>query len=198
MIVTATTGLVYPTLVWAFSRLLFFEQAEGSIAFCDGEPVGSYLIAQNTRGSGFFHPRPSAAGSGYVGDTSSGSNAGPLNRSFVDTVVPDRVAAYRAENGLSPDRPVPASAVAASGSGLDPDITVEDALLQAPRVAQVRKIDPSILEGFIWRQAHDKGWESDSLSPVNVLALNIALEEERLGFSPDPWVGGSWDHRHVR
>jgi K+-transporting ATPase ATPase C chain len=139
--------------------------------------VGSYLIAQGVTDSGSFHPRPSAAASGYVGDTSSGSNAGPLNRAFVDTVVPLRVAAYRADNGLSPDRPVPASAVAASGSGLDPDITVENALLQVPRVARVRKIDPQVLEAFVWNNAHDKGWNPAALSPVNVLALNLALDE---------------------
>jgi K+-transporting ATPase ATPase C chain len=87
------------------------------------------------------------------------------------------VAAYRADNGLAPDRPVPADAATASGSGLDPDITVEDALLQVPRVARVRKIDPQILEAFVWSTAHDKGWDVDSLRPVNVLTLNLALEE---------------------
>ena len=70
-----------------------------------------------------------------------------------------------------------ADAATASGSGLDPDITVEDALLQVPRVARVRKIDPQVLEAFVWNTAHDKGWDPDSLRPVNVLALNLALEE---------------------
>ena len=177
LIVTVATGLAYPALVWLPAHVLFAAQAEGSIARRDGKPVGSYLIAQGVTDSGSFHPRPSAAASGYVGDTSSGSNAGPLNRAFVDTVVPLRVAAYRADNGLSPDRPVPASAVAASGSGLDPDITVENALLQVPRVARVRKIDPQVLEAFVWNNAHDKGWNPAALSPVNVLALNLALDQ---------------------
>jgi potassium-transporting ATPase KdpC subunit len=176
-IVTVATGLVYPALVWVPANVFFHDQAEGSLALHDGKPVGSYLIAQGVTDSASFHPRPSSAASGYVGDTSSGSNAGPLNRVYVDTTVPGRVAAYRADNGLSPDRPVPASAATASGSGLDPDITVEDALLQVPRVARVRKIDPSILNAFVSNSAHDKGWEVDSLRPVNVLTLNLALEE---------------------
>jgi K+-transporting ATPase ATPase C chain len=177
IVVTVATGLVYPALVWIPAHVIFPDQADGSIAVHDGNPVGSYLIAQGVTDSGSFRPRPSAAASGYVGDTSSGSNAGPLNRSFVDTAVPGRVAAYRADNGLAPDRPVPADAATASGSGLDPDITVEDALLQVPRVARVRKLDPQILETFVWNTAHDKGWDVDSLRPVNVLALNLALEE---------------------
>ena len=176
-IVTVATGLVYPALVWVPAHVIFTDQTDGSIAVHDGKAVGSYLIAQGVTDSGSFRPRPSAAASGYVGDTSSGSNAGPLNKVYVDTTVPGRVAAYRADNGLAPDRPVPADAVAASGSGLDPDITVEDALLQVPRVARVRKIDPQILEAFVWNTAHDKGWDVDSLRPVNVLTLNLALEE---------------------
>lgn len=176
-IVTVATGLVYPALVWVPAHAFFPDQANGSIAVHDGRPVGSYLIAQGATDSGSFRPRPSSAASGYVGDTSSGSNAGPLNRAYVDTTVPGRVAAYRADNGLAPDRSVPADAAAASGSGLDPDITVEDALLQVPRVARVRKIDPRILEAFVWNTARDKGWDADSLRPVNVLTLNLALEE---------------------
>ncbi len=176
-IVTVATGIAYPALVWGGAHVLFRDQANGSIALHDGKPVGSYLIAQGVSDSGSFHPRPSAAASGYVGDSSSGSNAGPLNRSFVDTVIPGRVTAYRADNGLAPDKPVPASGVTASGSGLDPDITVEDALLQVPRVARVRKLDAAALVALVWSTSRDKGWEADSLRPVNVLVLNLSLEE---------------------
>jgi len=176
-IVTVATGIAYPALVWGSAHVLFQDKADGSIALHDGKPVGSYLIAQGATDSAMFHPRPSAAASGYVGDTSSGSNAGPLNRVYVDTVVPGRVAAYRADNGLARDQPVPASAVAASGSGLDPDITVDDALLQVVRVARVRKLDKAALEALVWNTARDKGWNADSLRPVNVLTLNLSLEE---------------------
>jgi len=176
-IATVALGIGYPALVWGASQALFADKANGSIALHHGKPVGSYLIAQGVTDSGMFHPRPSAAGSGYLGEASSGSNAGPLNRVYVDTVIPGRVAAYRAENGLSTDRPVPASAVSASGSGLDPDITVEDALVQAGRVARVRKLDKASLEALVWSTARDKGWHVDSLRPVNVLTLNLSLEE---------------------
>ncbi|MEK7395188.1 MAG: potassium-transporting ATPase subunit C [Fibrobacterota bacterium] len=176
-IVTVATGIAYPALVWGGAQILFPDKANGSIALHDGKPVGSYLIAQGVTDSALFHPRPSAAGSGYLGEASSGSNAGPLNKVYVDTVVPGRVAAYRADNGLGPDQPVPASAVSASGSGLDPDITVDDALLQVPRIARVRKLDKVALEALVWSTARDKGWHADSLRPVNVLALNLSLEE---------------------
>jgi K+-transporting ATPase ATPase C chain len=179
-ILTLVTGVAYPLAVWGASSLLFPEEAAGSLVKLDGKVVGSSLIAQNAPDSGWFHPRPSAAGSGYVGDSSSGSNAGPLNRGFVDTVIPGRVAAYRADNGLPATQPVPATAVTASGSGLDPDIALDDALLQAARVARVRRIDPKVLTEFVKSQARDGAWQPDDLRPVNVVALNLALEERRV------------------
>lgn len=177
LVVTVATGLVYPALVAIPAQVLFNDQANGSIATLKGKAVGSILIAQGSTDSGAFHPRPSAAASGWASDTSSGSNAGPLNRTYVDTVVPGRVAAYRADNGLPPGSPVPAAAVTASGSGLDPDITLEDALLQAARVARVRHLDPVVVAAWVRGQARDVFWQTEPLRPVNVLALNIALEE---------------------
>jgi len=177
LVVTVATGLVYPALVAIPAQLLFKDQANGSIATSKGKPVGSILIAQGSTDSGAFHPRASAAASGWVADTSSGSNAGPLNRTYVDTVVPGRVAAYRADNGLPPGSPVPAAAATASGSGLDPDITLEDALLQVPRVARVRHLDPASVATYVRGQARDEFWQPEPLRPVNVLALNLALEE---------------------
>jgi len=179
-ILTLLTGVVFPLAVWGTSSLLFPEEANGSLVTLEGKVVGSSLIAQNSPDSGSFHPRPSAAGSGYVGDTSSGSNAGPLNRAFVDTVIPARVAAYRTDNGLLPSQPVPATAVTASGSGLDPDIALDDALLQVARVARVRHLDPKRLTEFVQSQAHDPLWQPGDLRPVNVVALNLALEERRV------------------
>lgn len=177
---TVLTGAVYPLAVWGSSSLLFPEEANGSLVSIEGKVVGSSLIAQNSPDSGFFHPRPSAAGSGYVGESSSGSNSGPLNRVYVDTVLPARVAAYRAENGLASSQPVPATAVSASGSGLDPDIALDDALQQVARVARVRKLDPKVLTEFVKSQVHDASWQAAGLLPVNVLALNLALEERRV------------------
>jgi len=180
LLLTAITGVAYPLAVWGASIALFPEEASGSLVKLDGKVVGSSLIAQSAPDSGSFHPRPSAAGSGYAGESSSGSNAGPLNRTYVDSIVPTRVAAYRAENGISASQPVPATAVTASGSGLDPDIALDDALLQVARVARVRRIDPKVLSEFVKSQAHDAAWQPGTLRPVNVLALNLALEERRV------------------
>jgi potassium-transporting ATPase KdpC subunit len=177
---TVLTGVVYPLAVWGASSLLFPEEANGSLVSLEGRVVGSSLIAQNFPDSGSFHSRPSAAGSGYAGESSSGSNAGPLNRTYVDSILPARVAAYRTENGLSALQPVPATAVTASGSGLDPDIALDDALLQVARVARVRHLDPKRLTEFVQSQAHDASWQAGSLLPVNVLALNLVLEERRV------------------
>lgn len=180
VLLTAITGVVYPVAVWGASVALFPEEASGSLVKLDGKVVGSSLLAQAAPDSGSFHPRPSAAGSGYAGESSSGSNAGPLNRTYVDSVVPARVAAYRAENGLGSSQPVPATAVTASGSGLDPDIALDDALLQAGRVARVWRIDPKVLTEFVKSQARDVSWQPGNLRPVNVLSLNLALEERRV------------------
>jgi len=177
---SALTGLAYPAAVWAGAWILFPSQASGSLVRDHGRIVGSLQIAQATSDSGSFHPRPSAAASGFIADSSSGSNAGPLNRSYVDTVIPGRTAAYRNENGLPQSVPVPADAVTASGSGLDPDITLGNALLQAPRVARVRHLDPSVLAAFVRSQAQDKIWYAESERPVNVLALNLALKDDRI------------------
>jgi len=174
---SALTGLVYPAAVWAGAWILFPSQASGSLVRDHGRVVGSLQISQAASDSGSFHPRPSAAASGYIADSSSGSNAGPLNRSYVDTVIPGRTAAYRNENGLPQSVLVPADAVTASGSGLDPDITLANALLQVPRVARVRHLDPSVLAAYVRSQAQDKIWYAESERPVNVLVLNLALAD---------------------
>ncbi|MBK8801620.1 MAG: K(+)-transporting ATPase subunit C [Fibrobacteres bacterium] len=176
VLLTVATGILYPLAVWGASLLLFPDQAGGSLVRSQGRVVGSLLIAQASADSGMFHPRPSVAGSGYAGESSSGSNAGPLNRVLLDTLLPARVAAYRAENGLPADRKVPASSVSASGSGLDPDITLEDALIQAVRVARVRRLDPKRLTENVVSNARDDLWQPGMMRPVNVLELNLALE----------------------
>jgi K+-transporting ATPase ATPase C chain len=174
------TGIVYPAAVWAGAWVLFPFQASGSLVRDHGRLVGSQRIAQDASDSGSFHSRPSAAGSGYVADSSSGSNVGPLSRSYVDTVIPGRMAAYRNENGLPLSVPVPADAVTASGSGLDPDITLANALLQVPRVARVHHLNPNVLAAYVRSQAQDGIWYAERERPVNVLALNLALRDGRI------------------
>jgi potassium-transporting ATPase KdpC subunit len=167
---------VYPLVVWAIGQGLFPRQAEGSLIQRNGTVVGSELIAQNFENPKYFHPRPSAAGdAGYDAANSSGSNLGPLSKKLLDAVK-DRAEAYRAENGLAPDALVPADAVTASGSGLDPHISVRNALLQAPRVAKARGISNKVMAQIL--KDHTEGRDMGVLGEtrVNVLKLNLALD----------------------
>lgn len=172
---TVLCGFVYPMVVTAVTQVAFHDRANGSLMKHNGKPVGSNLLGQSFVGSQWFHPRPSAAGSGYDALASSGSNLGPLNPDFLKTVA-KRVAAYRSENGLSADASVPVDAVTASASGLDPHISVANALLQAPRIAAARKIEESVvvraIDGAIAAPA--LGFLGDG--GVNVLRANLALD----------------------
>ncbi len=123
---------LYPALVWSVAQALFPEKANGSLIIQNGRTVGSKLIGQNFTDAKYFHPRPSAAGDGgYDATSSGGSNLGPISKKLIDSVK-ERVEAYRAENNLPLNVQAPADAVTASASGLDPHISVRNALLQAP------------------------------------------------------------------
>src|SRR6478735_2089633 len=129
---------LYPLIVFGISQLLFRDQANGSlITGADGNVRGSKLLGQAFSDAKYFHPRPSAAGNGYDATSSGSSNLGPTNPDFLAS-VDQRVADYRKENGLAADQEVPVDAVTASGSGLDPDISVANARLQGARVADAR------------------------------------------------------------
>src|SRR5712671_2559977 len=139
-IVTITLfGIVYPLVVTALAQFLFPKQANGQLIRRGNQVIGSRLIGQPFTSVRYFHPRPSAAGNGYDAANSGGSNLGPTNHKLNDAIK-DRIAAYRAENGLKDTDAVPADAVTASGSGLDPHISVRNAELQAPRVARERTL----------------------------------------------------------
>ena len=130
---------IYPAVVWAVGQGLFSGKANGSLIRVDGNVVGSSLLAQGFTAPNYFHPRPSAAGQGYDAVNSGGTNLGPTSKKLIEDVK-QRIADYRAENDLSSDTPVPADAVTSSASGLDPHISVRNALLQAARVAKARGI----------------------------------------------------------
>jgi K+-transporting ATPase ATPase C chain len=167
---------VYPLVVWGIAQVVFPNQANGSLVEVRGKIVGSSLLAQNFRGPQYFHPRPSAAGDvGYDGASSGGSNLGPLSQKLTDQVK-ERVDKYRTENNLPAATLVPADAVTASGSGLDPHISIRNAEIQALRVAQARKLSADkvkrLMQDFI--EGPDLGFLGDP--GVNVLRLNLALD----------------------
>jgi K+-transporting ATPase ATPase C chain len=167
---------VYPLVIYGLGQALFRDKANGSlIADQDGTVRGSKLLAQGFTADKYFHPRPSAAGNGYDAASSGGSNLGPTSQKLSDAIR-DRVAAYRKENGLSETEPVPADAVTASGSGLDPQISLRNAELQTPRVAKARGLNEGKVRELIQRNTDgpDLGVLGDP--GVNVLELNLALD----------------------
>jgi potassium-transporting ATPase KdpC subunit len=168
---------IYPLLVWAAGQAFFPSQSGGSLVRVGGTVAGSVLLAQGFTGPSYFHPRPSAAGGGYDAASSGGSNLGPTSRRLTD-LVRARIAAYRAENFLAIDFPVPADAVTASASGLDPHISVPNALLQAGRVARARGMSGEALHARI--TAHTEGRDLGVLGTprVNVLMLNLDLDQK--------------------
>ncbi len=169
---------LYPLAAWILAQGLFPGRANGSLIARDGVVVGSSLIGQRFSGPEYFHPRPSATGQGYDGGRSGGTNLGPLSKALAETVR-DRIAAYRAENGLGASTPIPADAVTASASGLDPHISPENARLQAPRVARVRGLAEADVRA--WIAACTAGRTLGILGEprVNVLRLNLALDGVR-------------------
>ena len=133
-----------PVLIWGVGQLLFPHQANGSLVENNGQIVGSELLAQGFSGAKYFHPRPSDAGTGYDPTSSGGSNLGPTSQKLIDGIKAN-VAQYRQENGLAADAVVPADAVTASGSGLDPHISLQNAQLQIPRVAKERGLSEEVV-----------------------------------------------------
>jgi K+-transporting ATPase ATPase C chain len=170
---------LYPLVVFGISQALFRDKANGSlIVDQDGTVRGSKLLGQQFAGEKYFHPRPSAAGNGYDATSSGGTNFGPTSQKLRDAIK-ERIDAYRKENGLSADEAVPADAVTASGSGLDPHITPRNAQFQVPRVAKARSLPEDkvrdLIQKFTDRQ--DLGVFGDL--GVNVLQLNLALDQLR-------------------
>jgi potassium-transporting ATPase KdpC subunit len=244
VVLTIVLGFGYPYLVTGLSDAFFRNQADGSILYHNGKPVGSSLLGQeftNAKGDPlprYFQPRPSDAGTGYQGTDSGASNLGPSNPLLIGFVpgintiglngqpsgtnpfatpadpacvpttrsgtpvtspapgqkyaknpdgsyvcdpntIPERAIAYRQFNGLPADAPVPVDAVTASASGLDPDISVTNALDQAPRVARARHLPVSQVIALVHRYTQGPEWGFLGESTVNVLEINLALDGQR-------------------
>lgn len=172
IVTTILLGLVYPLLVTALAQLFFRDKANGQLVQRSGTVVASRIIAQPFVGTGYFHPRPSAAGSGYDATSSGGTNFGPTNQRLIDRVNVD-VASAQAEN---PGRPVPVDLVTTSASGLDPDITPASAEFQVPRVAKARGISEESVRAIVARHTQGRQWGFLGEPRVNVLELNLSLD----------------------
>jgi K+-transporting ATPase ATPase C chain len=179
LILTVVLGIAYPLAITGIGQLAFNNNANGQLVKVDDEVVGSAIIGQSFADADgaalpeWFQSRPSAAGAGYDGGASSGSNYGPENDDLI-AAIGDRQTAIEELDGVGQEQ-IPADAVTASASGLDPHISPEYARLQIARVAQARGLDQGVVadlvESFI--QGRDLGYLGDPT--VNVLLLNIAL-----------------------
>lgn len=189
------TGLAFPLVVWGIGRVAFPELAAGSLRRDPhGRVVGSALLGQAFTKPGYFHPRPSAAGSGYDASASSGTNLGPTSDKLVhgmkdDPTTPsvdetflgftELARAYRSENGLSPNAVIPADAATRSASGLDPDISPANAALQVARVAKARGMAETRVRELVAQNTSERWLGIVGEPRVNVLLLNMALDAAR-------------------
>jgi K+-transporting ATPase ATPase C chain len=173
IVVTILFGLGYPLGLTLAAGILFPHQAAGSLILKDGKVIGSELLAQSFTSDRYFHPRPSAAGSGYDATSSGGSNLAQSNAKLVARMQSD-IDRLAKEN---PGKPVPIDLVTASGSGLDPDITPDAALFQAPRVAKARGLTEARVRDLIAQHSTARQLGVLGEPRVNVLELNLALDE---------------------
>jgi K+-transporting ATPase ATPase C chain len=167
---------LYPLMVYGIAQIFFRDQANGSlIVDADGTVHGSKLLGQQFTADKYFQSRPSAAGNGYDATSSGGSNLGPTSSNLVTTIA-QRIADYRTQNNLTTNAPVPADAVTASGSGLDPHISVANAALQIPRVAKVRGLSEDHVHKLVQQNTEGPDLGIFGEPSVNVLTLNLVLE----------------------
>jgi K+-transporting ATPase ATPase C chain len=169
-------GLLYPLLVTGISKIIFSSKSAGSLVYSGDNIIGSELIGQNFTGDKYFHPRPSAAGkNGYDPLSSGGSNLAPTNEEFISTVK-ERLESFKKENNLPDNAIIPADIVTASGSGLDPDISVDSAMLQVERISITRGIPASEVKDLILRYTENRLLGFLEEPKVNVLKLNLLLD----------------------
>jgi len=175
LLLAVLCGVIYPFVVWAVGQGLFSGKANGSLLKVDGNVVGSSLLAQGFTAPNYFHPRPSAAGQGYDAVHSGGTNLGPTSKKLIGDVK-QRVADYRTENVLPPDARVPADAVTSSASGLDPHISLANAMHQAGRVAAARGLTKEEVLKRVRAHAEGRTLWIFGEPRVNVLTLNLSLD----------------------
>jgi K+-transporting ATPase ATPase C chain len=174
IVLTVLVGIIYPFVMTGLSELLFKEKARGSLIERGGKVIGSRLIGQPFKGPGYFHSRPSAAGSGYDAAASGATNLGPTSKQLFEEQVRGRAKQLRAESASTQ---IPVDLITSSGSGLDPHISPAAAEFQIPRVARERRMSEDEVRVLV--RKHTEGREFGVLgeSRVNVLELNLALDE---------------------
>jgi len=178
---TLLTGVAFPLVLYAIGRPLFPRQAAGSLITEGGTVIGSELIGQPFTRPQYFHPRPSAAGAGYDGTASGGTNLAPGDGKLTDGApgfagIRQLAEEYRRSNGLAPGVAIPVDAVTRSASGLDPDISPENAALQAPRVARARGMSEASVRRLVEGCTRGRQWGLFGSRRVSVLELNLALD----------------------
>jgi K+-transporting ATPase ATPase C chain len=175
LVTTVMFGLIYPLGITGLAQVLFHDRANGLLVEKDGKVVGSRIIGQAFAGPGYFHSRPSAAGTGYDATASSGSNLAPTNRALLDRVKGD-VQKLQAEN---PNSQIPVDLVTTSGSGLDPDISPAAAEFQIPRVARERNMNEPDVRALVAKHTLGRQFGFLGEPRVNVLELNLDLDALR-------------------
>ena len=192
LILTVLTGVLFPLTLLVITRIFFPTQANGSLLKREGVVIGSELIGQNFANVGYFHGRPSAAGAGYDGASSGGTNLGPNNPKLREGTPDDPATPavdesfvgvqrlseeYRKINGVAPGTLIPIDAVTRSGSGLDPHISPANAALQIPRVARARSISEFSVRTLVAKHTIGRQFGFLGEPRVSVLPLNLELDE---------------------
>src|SRR5260370_25023304 len=172
LVTTIMFGLVYPLGITGLAQIFFHDRADGQLISKDGNLIGSRIIGQAFTGPGYFHSRPSAAGTGYDPTSSGGSNLAPTNKNLLERVKGD-VGKLQAE---SPNAPIPVDLVTASGSGLDPEISPAAAEFQIPRVARERGMKEEDVRALVQKHRKDRDLGFLGEPRVNVLELNLDLD----------------------
>jgi potassium-transporting ATPase KdpC subunit len=175
IVLCVITGAIYPAVVTAIAQVVFPRQANGSMITENGRVIGSALIGQSFAAADYFHGRPSAAGAGYDATASGGTNKGPTDAKLADTLIAQAVDSVVAHDGGVKGQ-IPSDMVTSSASGLDPDISPANALLQVARVAKARSAPDSAVRALVAN--HTKARQLGVLGEptVNVLSLNLALD----------------------
>jgi len=174
IVLTVLVGIIYPFVMTGLSELLFKEKARGSLIEREGKVIGSRLIGQPFKAAGYFHSRPSAAGSGYDATSSGGTNLGPTSKQLFEEQVKARAKQLHDEN---PDAEIPVDFITSSGSGLDPHISPAAAEFQIPRVARERRMSDDEVRNVVHRHTEGRQFGVLGEPRVNVLELNLSLDE---------------------